>query len=350
MSYAIIRNEKYTKEQMNQLSPHNERFKKKYSNKNIDLSKTSQNYHLKKPIENTYYKEYKRLVKQNNLYQGQIHSNSIYACEMILTSDVSFFNKIGEKETKRYFQECYNFIANYQGLGKENILTAVIHMDEESPHMHLVYIPVVKVKGKDGNDIKKISAREFWKGKTSYKKLQDEFYKYIIAKGFNLERGKENSEREHIKTDDMKAMTNFYNTKALKLNLNESKDSMINYQDVQDFYKFEAFTKENVDKKLIYPLLKYNQKLTKENKDLIIELSKAKNVTEYFSTLEEQYVDLQEKNKELENQLNCNKIELDACYEIIKNELAKNEKLNLNKKYEIKVILNDKKDKNVGLV
>ena len=35
MSYAIIRNEKYTKEQMIQLAPHNERFKKKYSNKNI---------------------------------------------------------------------------------------------------------------------------------------------------------------------------------------------------------------------------------------------------------------------------------------------------------------------------
>ena len=50
MSYAIIRNEKYTKDEMIQLAPHNERFKKKYSNKNIDLSKTSQNYHLKKLI------------------------------------------------------------------------------------------------------------------------------------------------------------------------------------------------------------------------------------------------------------------------------------------------------------
>ena len=54
MSYAIIRNEKYTKDEMNQLAPHNERYKKKYSNKNIDLSKTSQNYHLKRPIENTF--------------------------------------------------------------------------------------------------------------------------------------------------------------------------------------------------------------------------------------------------------------------------------------------------------
>ena len=57
MSYAIIRNEKYTKDEMNQLAPHNERYKKKYSNRNIDLSKTSQNYHLKRQIENSYYKE-----------------------------------------------------------------------------------------------------------------------------------------------------------------------------------------------------------------------------------------------------------------------------------------------------
>ena len=75
MSYAIIRNEKYTKDEMIQLAPHNERFKKKYSNKNIDLSKTSQNYHLKLPKENTYLKEYNRLIKENNLAPHQFHAN-----------------------------------------------------------------------------------------------------------------------------------------------------------------------------------------------------------------------------------------------------------------------------------
>ena len=96
MSYAIIRNEKYTKDEMVQLAPHNERMKKQYSNKNIDLSRTSQNYHLKRPIENTYLKEYKRLVSENGLNQGQVHSNSIFACEMIITSDSAFFERIGK--------------------------------------------------------------------------------------------------------------------------------------------------------------------------------------------------------------------------------------------------------------
>ena len=131
MSYAIIRNEKYTKDEMNQLSPHNERNKKKYSNQNIDRTRSHFNYHLKKPKENTYYKEFQRLQKENNL-TGQIHKNSIYACEVIITSDKEFFHKIGEKETKRYFQTAYNFIANYNNLGSENIISAVVHLDEET--------------------------------------------------------------------------------------------------------------------------------------------------------------------------------------------------------------------------
>ena len=61
MSYAIIRNEKYTKEQMIKLAPHNERVKKEYSNKNIDKTKTYRNYHLKKPLFLNYFKEFKRL-------------------------------------------------------------------------------------------------------------------------------------------------------------------------------------------------------------------------------------------------------------------------------------------------
>ena len=211
------------KDEMIKLAPHNERFKKKYANKNIDLSKTSQNYHLKLPKEKSYLKEYNRLIKENNLFQGQLHKNSIYVCEVILTSDNTFFNEIGKNETKRYFQECFKFMTEYKGIGKENILSAVVHLDEETPHMHLVYIPVVNSKDKKGNNIRKISASEFWKGKDSYKNLQNQFYKYITEKGFNLERGKENTNREHISTDDMKKLTNFYNTKKLKDNLKRRK-------------------------------------------------------------------------------------------------------------------------------
>ena len=334
MSYAIIRNEKYTKDEMNQLAPHNERYKKKYSNKNIDLSKTSQNYHLKRPIENTYYKEYKRLVKQNNLYEGQIHKNSIYACEMILTSDSYFFDRIGQEETKRYFKECYNFVSNYKNLGEENIISAVVHLDEESPHMHLIYIPVINSIDKVGNHIRKVNSREFWKGKSSYKKLQDEFYKYITNKGFDLERGKENTDRKHLDTDNMKNLTNFYDTKTLKSDLKQVQNETISYSDVLDFYKYEDFTKNNVDKKLILPMIKYNEILVKQNNNLLIELSKVKNARKYYYDLEQQFLINEQELKDLETKLRGKDIELNACYDVIKKLLDKNEKM--------QKILNDK--------
>ena len=344
MSYAIIRNEKYTKDEMNQLAPHNERYKKKYSNKNIDLSKTSQNYHLKRPIENTYYKEYKRLIKQNNLYEGQIHKNSIYACEMILTSDSSFFDRIGQEETKRYFKECYNFVSIYQGLGEENIISAVVHLDEESPHMHLVYIPVINSFDRVGNPVRKVNSREFWKGKSSYKKLQDEFYKYIKDKGFDLERGKENTDRKHLDTDNMKNLTNFYDTKALKSDLRQVKNETISYSDVLDFYKYEDFTKNNVDKKLILPMIRYNEKLVKQNNNLLIELSKVKNTRKYYYDLEQQFLITEQERKDLETNLRGKNIELNACYDVIKDLLQKNEKM--QKILKDKLGINFDKEKN----
>lgn len=348
MSYAIIRNEKYTKDEMIQLAPHNERFKKKYSNKNIDLSKTSQNYHLKLPKENTYLKEYNRLIKENNLSQGQLHKNSIYVCEVILTSDNTFFYGIGKKETKRYFKECFKFMTEYNGIGKENILTAVVHLDEETPHMHLVYMPVVNAKDKKGNTIRKISASEFWKGKDSYKKLQNQFYKYITETGFDLERGKENTDREHIATDDMKKLTNFYNIKQLKENLTKQKEQMISYKDIQDFYKYEDFTKDNVDKKLIYPILKYNNSLIKQNHDLLLELSKVKNVKKYYSELQIENNQILNKNQELEEKLKMNSIELNACYNIIKELLDKNKKIERILKDKLGIEIINHKDNDIN--
>lgn len=38
-------------------------------------------------------------------------------------------------------------------------------MDEETPYMHLVFLPVVHTTDKKGNKIDKLACSEFWKGK-----------------------------------------------------------------------------------------------------------------------------------------------------------------------------------------
>ena len=144
MSYAIIRNEKYTKDEMIKLSPHNERVKKNYSNKNIDKTKSHLNYHLKKPKENNYYKEFQRLYKENNL-KGQLHKNSIYACEMIITSDEKFFDKLKQNSTKndkvkQFFQDSYNFVCNYKNLGEKNINGIKFTLALNNQNMRLIFV------------------------------------------------------------------------------------------------------------------------------------------------------------------------------------------------------------------
>ena len=181
MSYAIVRNEKLTRAEINGKGTHNDRKAKNHTNKDIDPTRTHLNYYIKKN-ELTYTKEFDKYLKENNV-QGHLRSNSIIMCQMVFTSDQLFFDKIGEKETKRYFDECYKFICNYKNLGEKNIISAVVHLDEGAPHLHLMFVPVVHTKDKNGNNIDKICSRDFWKGRDSYRKLQDAYFKHVQSKG-----------------------------------------------------------------------------------------------------------------------------------------------------------------------
>lgn len=60
-------------------------------------------------------------------------------------------------------------------------------------------VPDVNTKDKEGNKIDKICARDFWKGRDSYRKLQDAYFNHVKSKGFDLERGMfiEDTGRKH---------------------------------------------------------------------------------------------------------------------------------------------------------
>lgn len=309
MSYAIIRNEKYTKDQMIKLAPHNERVKQEYSNKNIDKSKSCLNYHLKKPMHANYFKEFKRMKEDNNL-KGQLHKNSIYACEMVITSDKEFFDKIGEKETKRYFQVAYEFVKNYKNLGDENIISAVVHMDEETPHMHLTFIPVVDSKDKEGNSIRKIGGYDFWKEKNSYMILQDSFYEYVRMNGFDLERGKNINNVPHYKIDKLKELTNFYDSKHIKEKLGDEKYDRGIYTSIKSFLNYEEFSPESVDKNLLQPLLHELNRIDNRNKELSMEILNIKKAIDEYS-------ELKDENKNLKNEIKSKQKEIDVYMNLI---------------------------------
>ena len=261
MSYAIVRNEKLTRAKAQGICVHNDRKAKNHTNKEIDSERTHLNYYFKKNTLN-YVKEFDKLRKENDL-KGNIRSNSIIMCEMLFTSDSNFFERIGEKETKRYFEESYNFICNYKDLGEENILSAVVHLDEGVPHMHLVYVPIIHTKDKEGNDIDKICARDFWKGRGSYRQLQNAYYEYVTSKGFDLERGLpvEETGAKHEKIEDLKKLTNFENTKKV---LDNIKLELPEVPDINDI-KLIKLNKEKIENEIIKPKDDLITKLYNEN-------------------------------------------------------------------------------------
>lgn len=141
MSYAIIRNEKYTRSSLIGIYRHNERKNTTYTNKNINHQKTLQNYAIKKCNAN-YLQKFEQIRQDNNL-KGWIKKNSNVVCEYIITSDEEYFKSIGSDETRRFFKTAYEFVKHYKNLGDDYILSANVHLDESTPHLHLVFIPVV---------------------------------------------------------------------------------------------------------------------------------------------------------------------------------------------------------------
>ena len=78
MSYAIIRNAKYKRENLMAVYRHNERKNKNYSNKDIDRTKSYLNYSLKESKFN-YVKEFDNIIKKYDL-KGQIKTVSNIVC------------------------------------------------------------------------------------------------------------------------------------------------------------------------------------------------------------------------------------------------------------------------------
>ena len=324
MSFAIIRNTKYKRENLKGIYRHNERKNKNYSNDNIDKEKSYLNYSLKSP-KYRYDKEFD-IMKEKYDLKGQIKTVSNIACEYIITSDKQFFEEIGEEETKRYFETAYQFVAEYKNLGEQYIMSAKVHMDEETPHMHLIFLPVVHTQDKKGNDIDKLACSEFWKEKDSYRRLQDAFYQYMTSHNFKLERGvpKEETGREHIDIKEYKEITNFDKTKEKLQNM---KLELPDVPDIDDI-RMARWSKKR-DEKILEDIIKPKD-------DLINELYQNNLLMNQQLLRQAKMVEEAEKYQKERNKIIADNIDLHKQVDNIKAEYQQKED-NLEWKYEYRI-------------
>ena len=185
--YAIMRFVKYKGPEIGNIEAHNERTKEKYaSNPDVDTSRSKYNFHLVKPP-GKYRSESERQIAAAGC---RTRKDSIRMIETLFTASPEFFKGKKKGEIKAYFQEALDFIREHQD--PKTIISAVVHMDEKTPHMHLCFIPLTADK--------RLSAKEIVGNKKKLTWWQDEFWKHMVKKYPDLERGESASEtgRDHI--------------------------------------------------------------------------------------------------------------------------------------------------------
>ena len=185
--YAILRFAKYKGPEIGHIESHNERTKEKYaSNPDIDTSRSHLNFHLVSP-ERKYRAEAEKQIAEAGC---RTRSDSVRVVEALVTASPEFFKGKKKAEVRAYFTEALNFIEKYQA--KDTIISAVVHMDEKTPHMHLCFVSLTEDK--------RLSAKEIVGNKKKLTWWQDEFWKHMVKKYPDLERGESASEtgRTHI--------------------------------------------------------------------------------------------------------------------------------------------------------
>ena len=183
--------EKYKRQEVSPVEEENERNETyQASNPQIDSSRTHLNYHIIYPM-----KSYMEIIngRLSELeLKRKIRSDAILMNSFIVTSDGEFFKGLNPWEQREFFQDCAEFFSNKYG--EENMISAIVHMDETTPHMHLNFIPI--------NEGRLSSKSLFDRQKLAH--LQTELHESIGRK-WGLQRGKEGSQAKHLSTAEFKA-------------------------------------------------------------------------------------------------------------------------------------------------
>ena len=249
-NYSVARVVTYTKQSISKAERHNERKNQSYSNMNVDLEQTKNNVYYK-TCDKTYNEKLKELIDENKVSLRGLKDNAKIFDELVLDINSDYFEKHGGYDfAKKFYEEAFHFAE--KEYGKDNIISAVIHADEQNIalteeygkpiyhyHLHVIALPVVKKEikyskrtkdkslvGKVKETIMQVSHSKKWKSQKaldnegneilndkgkpilikSYSLLQDRFYKYMSNNGYkDFIRGVKGSTAEHLSDIEFKA-------------------------------------------------------------------------------------------------------------------------------------------------
>ena len=289
MSYAIFRCQSInTLNDLSHIGSHNKREKESYksnpdirkkdSKNNIELVKCDIKYREKfYEITKKYRKEHDekmttiRQDRYKSFEQMVDDSKSCVADEMIFTSDQEFFKDMTKDEILKWANGCMEFVYNDLGYTKEQVLHSILHLDEKTPHIHCVVVPLVKKFDKRVNKERySISKRDYIKDQNYLSILQDKYCFRLNNLGFKLERGEKGTKIKNLSVGQLKGLTRHYERLAdkSKRNIESEYLKIIN---TLKFSKKKAFSDSVIiDGESFHVLLRYLDLYTKEIQNQVI--------------------------------------------------------------------------------
>ena len=281
--------EKYKRGDIVGIERENERDEKYKSTRNpqIDKSKTRLNYHTV-PHEKKYLPFIDERIKEL-APKRKIKDDAVLITSFILGSDKEFFDGISPETQKQFFDDCTEFFA--ERYGKENVTSAVVHLDESTPHLHFNLMPVTGGR---------LCAKELF-DRAALRELQTDFYE-VVGKKYGLKRGKEGSTAKHLDTVAFKTKKM---TEAAEEKIREAEEAQTAAKPVKELLEsYESARSEKIpfsgkkkETEIIAlrmknsELEKQNNVLAKDNGDLYDELKRK----EKTATVNEGAVKLLEK-------------------------------------------------------
>lgn len=261
--------EKYKRADIVGIERENERNENYKSTRNpqIDKSKTRLNYHTV-PYEKKYLSFIDERIKQLSP-KRRIKDDAVLITSFILGSDKEFFDRITAEQQKQFFADCTEFFS--KRYGKENVVSAVVHLDESTPHLHFNLMPVTNGR---------LCAKELF-DRTALRDLQTDFYE-AVGKKYGLERGKEGSAAKHLDTVAYKTKKM---TEAAEAKLREAQVAAKPVKELLESYESAKsekipFSGKRKETEIIAlrtkngELQRKNDILAKDNGDLYAELKK----------------------------------------------------------------------------
>ena len=185
--HAILRFAKYNGPTVRRIEAHNERTKETYAS-NPDIKTELSKYNFPPVVPDGKYRDISNWIIRDA--GCRVRKDSVTVVEVLITASPEFYEKKSRKEIREFFDNAVEFMKSKQN--PNTYISAVVHVDEKTPHMHLCFVPITV----DG----RLSAKEIIGNKKRLTQWQDEFWSYMERKYPDFERGESASltGRTHI--------------------------------------------------------------------------------------------------------------------------------------------------------